>query len=181
MIRKLLSALGCFIFLQGSCAAQAQHARINFIDRSDSKVSWVGCWSIAGDLAGMLDAALKGSPDPAMQELSPANIKVVILEYSTFPFETCPKSALFPAESHRCLNVLKIKARLMIYGATGGIVYDEVINSDHVLDMDHLQYDYCRYTDKSMCYPMTPLAHAHEEFIKDLYARIVRQHQKGML
>lgn len=181
MNRKLLTLFGCVIALQGVCFAQSETDRIVFIDRSDSNAGWVSCWSIAENFASMLDQALKGSSDPALQALDPGNITVEILEYRTFPLETGPKTALFPGDAHRCLNVLKIKARLVIYGCTGVVVYEEVLNSDHVLDFDHLQYDYCRYTDRSNSYPLTPLAHAHGDFIRDLYARIVRLHQKGML
>ncbi len=186
MIRKIVSTLGFFVLLLGNSLAAnistlSETDRIVFTDRSDSNEGWVGCWNIADDLASMLDCALKNSKDPALRKISLDNVKVDILEYKTIPFESQPKTALFPGDAHRCLNVLKIKARMTVMCCCGSVVHEEVINSDHVLDFDHLQYDYCRYSNRSLSYPLTPLAHAHGDFIRDLYARIVRLHQRGML
>lgn len=155
--------------------------RICFVDLTDSNAPWAGCWNVPADLSAMLYAALNASPNCSLHQLSPDNVKLELLVYRTLPFEKGPKTALFPADAHRCLNVLHIKARIKIVSCTGEMIYNETIASDHVLDEDGLQYDYCRYHNCSMGYSETPLAHAHGDFIRDVLARLDRLQQRGLL
>jgi hypothetical protein len=92
-----------------------------------------------------------------------------------------PKTALFPADTQWCQNLLRIKVQLKVICAAGTPIYEEVITNDHLLDSDGIHHDYCKDTNTSPRYPKTSLAHAHGDFIRDLIARLERLQMRGIL
>ena len=183
MIRIALATL--FLFTGSLAAAYPGNCdmsqKICFVDLTQTNAPWANCWSVATDLSSMLDVGLKTSPNEGLHSVSPENVHIDLLEYSTSPLEIAPKSAVFPADSYRCPTRLRIVARLKIVSCTGEIVHEETVSSSSILDDDGKHYDYCKIHPQTLKFPCTPLAKVHGDFIRTLLARFDLLQRQRML
>jgi hypothetical protein len=168
--------LAAFLLFTSSLAAE-----INFVDKTENDAPWASCWCVAFELSKKLNEGFASSTNQGLHCLSSDNVRLTLTEYSMSALEIAPKSALFPADSYRCPTRLQIKANLKLVSCTGEVVYAEEISFDQILDDDQTHYDYCKINPRSIKFPATPLAKAHNDFIQRLLSRLDYLQRQRML